>query len=438
MKKILSFVISAAALLSLSSCGGNNTTENTTAQTSSSNMELSPPVVLDNNGDIDMTTALAYKTDIDAFLSSMEAKEINPKDTVSDNTNAETQALFDYFLSVYGKQTLSGQQMFASQQQEDLLYYDYTGTLPAIKGFDLIFTTGENRSTQQVDMAIDWHTKSNGIVAMCWHWNVPKDIDNPDGGYAFYTEEISNFSLQNAVTEGTKEYEQIIHDIDLVAIQLKRLESAGVPVLWRPLHEASGAWFWWGQVSVESAKQQNYQKLWYILYDRLENYHKLTNLIWVWNGQSPRTTVNANTYDIASIDIYPEKVDHSAQSASYKKVEKWCEGNGKMIALSECGYIPDINDMMTEKAMWLYYMPWYGNFVFKGTSTNAFVNIDSIPYINDEKMTEEFLKETMASENVITWDELPKFDGTENNQPQHIVTAYFNFKDLSNTTKKEN
>lgn len=422
----------ALAVLSLTACNGNQTlTETQPAVT------LSPEVALGADGDINMEKALSYKTDIASFTAAAAARTINPNDTVSDNTNAETQALFDYFRSIYGKRTLSGQQMFSSAQQEDLLYYDLTGDLPAIKGFDLLFTTGENTGTEQVDMAIDWHIGSGGIVAMCWHWNVPRDINNLSQGYAFYSNEIINFSIANAVTEGTKEYEQIIHDIDLVAIQLKRLEAAGVPILWRPLHEASGAWFWWGQADLENAKREYYQQLWYILYDRLENYHKLTNLIWVWNGQGNRTTVNANTYDIAGIDVYPNTPDHSAQSGSFSRVSKLTENNGKMIALTECGYIPDIKDMIDSDAVWLYYMPWYGNFVFEGTSTIAYVNIDGIPTINREKMSEEFLKETMASENVVTWSELPAFDGTTHEIPQKVSLAYFDFNSITSAEQKE-
>ena len=35
-------------------------------------------------------------------------------------------------------------------------------------------------------------------------------------------------------------------DIAAIAEQLLRLQEAGVPVLWLPLHESSGGWFWWG------------------------------------------------------------------------------------------------------------------------------------------------------------------------------------------------
>ena len=377
--------------------------------------ELSPPVKLDEDGDVDMDAALEYETDIDALLAELEAKPVDPTKPVSENTNKKTLEVFNFLRENYGTNMITAQQMYSPEQYEDTVYYSVTGDLPAIKGFDLLHVTN-NGDASQVDDAIEWHTYSGGLVTFTWHWYVPRDIDNPNGGKAFYTDEITNFSLANAVTPGTAEYEQIIHDIDLIAVQLKRLEAAGVPVIWRPLHEAAGGWFWWGKAGRNSEMAEQYKKLWYIVFDRLENYHKLTNLIWVWNAQNATMTVDPNTYDISGVDVYPSAETHAAQLTEFEKLNKMTY-EGKMMALSECGYLPDIEDMKDKGAMWLYSMPWYGNFVYAGDST-PILNLDSMPSVNTEKMSEEFLKGLFASENVITWSELPNWDGTERNLPK--------------------
>lgn len=74
-------------------------------------------------------------------------------------------------------------------------------------------------------------------------------------------------------------YTLLIKDIDTIAVQLKKLQDNGVPVLFRPLHEAEGKWFWWGAQGPEPAK-----KLYKIVFDRLTRVHKLQNLVWVWNS----------------------------------------------------------------------------------------------------------------------------------------------------------
>lgn len=381
--------------------------------------KLSTPVAVDDWGDVDMDVALAYETDIDALVEKLEAKETDPSKPVSEHSSKKTLEVFDYLRENYGKKTFLAQQMMDEKAYEDAVYYKYSEDLPAMKGFDMIFVTSSG-DVSQIDRAIEWHEQSSGLVTFTWHWNVPKDIDKPNGGKAFYTNEITNFSLVNAVTPGTKEYEQIIHDIDLVAIQLQRLEAADVPVLWRPLHEASGSWFWWGGTSRDGAQQESYLKLWYIIFDRLENYHGLTNLIWVWNGQDRKHTVNPNTYDISGTDIYPNKEDHSAQANSFNALSS-ITAEGKMIALTECGYLPDPEDMRENEAVWLYVMPWYGDFVYAVNSAGTVATeAGGLPKVNTEKMSEEFLTEFLKSENVITWQKMPQWDGTEKNVPEKL------------------
>ena len=403
IRKITASILSAALLCAyFSGCSGSES--------------LSNPVVTDEYDDVDMEVALAYETDIDALLEKLAQKPVDPTKPVSENTNAKTLAVFNFLRENYGTNMITAQQMYSDDQYEDTVYYMVTGDLPAIKGFDLLHVLdGDN--TSQVDDAIEWHTYSGGLVTLTWHWYVPRDIDNPSMGKAFYTDQIINFSLANAVTPGTAEYEQIIHDIDCIAIQLQRLEAAGVPVIWRPLHEAAGGWFWWGKAGRNSEQAEQYKKLWYIVFDRLENYHKLTNLIWVWNAQNKTMTVDPNTYDISGTDIYPSSETHSSQPNEFEKLSEMTEP-GKMIALTECGYLPDIEDMKAKGAMWLYSMPWYGDFVFEGKGNSPVLNIDSLPSINTERMSEEFLKELFASENVITWSELPDWEGTERNLPE--------------------
>ena len=72
----------------------------------------------------------------------------------------------------------------------------------------------------------------------------------------------------------------IVKDIDKVSEKLKELQDKGISVIWRPLHEASNGYFWWGKTAA------SYKWLWSLLYQRQTNYHKLNNLIWVWSAQN--------------------------------------------------------------------------------------------------------------------------------------------------------
>lgn len=400
---------------------------------------LSNPIALNSEGDIDMDTALAYETDYEAMKAYFESREVDPTKPVSENaqTNEKTMEVWNYLRSVYGKQVITCQQMMGNECYEDLVFYNATNDLTAMKGYDFIFCTGSYHSDDMIDEAIEWSKESGGLCAFTWHWNVPKDIDNPEGGYAFYTNEITNFSQVNAVTPGTKEYETVIHDIDLIATKIQRMESEGVTILFRPLHEASGAWFWWGLHGRDSATNEVFQKLWYMIYDRLENYHKLTNIIWVWNGQNPHTAIHPNAFDIEGIDRYYDQEDISAEALStyYEKCygelagyDKYCaelagmESTGKMMALTECGYIPDPEGIKAANTMWLYYMVWNGDFIYETDAAGkAMVDLNGTPHPNPKKgITNEMLAEYFSNDLYITHNKLPEFSFGVREIPQQI------------------
>lgn len=430
---------SSAAEIPADSGAAASTAESQTTAESGDGQLLSNPIALNSEGDIDMDTALAYETDYEAMKAYFESREVDPTKPVSENaqTNEKTMEVWNYLRSVYGKQVITCQQMMGNECYEDLVFYNATNDLTAMKGYDFIFCTGSYHSDDMIDEAIEWSKESGGLCAFTWHWNVPKDIDNPEGGYAFYTSEITNFSQVNAVTPGTKEYETVIHDIDLIATKIQRMESEGVTILFRPLHEASGAWFWWGLQGRDSATNEVFQKLWYMIYDRLENYHKLTNIIWVWNGQNPHTAIHPNAFDIEGIDRYYDQEDISAEALStyYEKCygelagyDKYCaelagmESTGKMMALTECGYIPDPEGIKAANTMWLYYMVWNGDFIYETDAAGkAMVDLNGTPHPNPKKgITNEMLAEYFSNDLYITHNKLPEFSFGVREIPQQI------------------
>lgn len=117
-----------------------------------------------------------------------------------------------------------------------------------------------------VNEAMNWYNQ-NGLVAICWHWRDPSRATEE-----FYTSGTS-FDVSKITETTSAEYQMMLSDIDIIAGYLKQLNASKVPVLFRPLHEASGRWFWWGAKGPELCKA-----LWRIMFDRLVNYHGLKTL----------------------------------------------------------------------------------------------------------------------------------------------------------------
>lgn len=62
---------------------------------------------------------------------------------------------------------------------------------------------------------------------------------------------------------------------------LSRLQQQGVVVMFRPMSEMNGGWFWWGH-----REYLDYASLWEFLFDYFTNTRGLNNLIWVYESAS--------------------------------------------------------------------------------------------------------------------------------------------------------
>ena len=227
----------------------------------------------------------------------INAAPVNPA------ADANSVALYNYLKSIYGKKILSGQQELSWANWIG----EQTGKIPALVSVDLMDYSPSRveRGTvgTAVEEAIEHHNRG-GIVSVLWHWNAPVglyDTEEQRWWSGFYTA-ATDFDVEAALSDTTNaNYTLLIRDIDAIAVELKKLEDAGVPVLWRPLHEAEGKWFWWGAKGPEPAK-----KLWDIMYERLVNHHKINNLLWVWNSVAADWYPGDATIDIVSVDVYAQ------------------------------------------------------------------------------------------------------------------------------------
>ncbi|GKT46133.1 mannan endo-1,4-beta-mannosidase [Colletotrichum spaethianum] len=307
---------------------------------------------------------------------------------VNSNANADANALYTYLRSIYGKNILSGQQELSySNWINDLI-----GKLPALVSVDLMDYSPSRVERGTVGTAVEeaiTHHERGGIVSVLWHWNAPTglyDTEENKWWSGFYTR-ATDFDVSTALADTTNaNYTLIIRDIDAIAVQLKRLQDAGVPVLWRPLHEAEGQWFWWGAKSPEACK-----KLWALLYDRLTNHHELNNLIWIWNSIAADWYPGDDTVDILSADVYAQ--GHGPMTTQYNDLITLGQDK-KLIAATEVGSAPFPDLLQAYEAHWLYFCVW----------GDTFIN-------NAEWNSIDDLKKIYESEYVLTLDEIQEWRG---------------------------
>lgn len=319
---------------------------------------------------------------------------------VNKNSTANTKKLYSFLKDSYGKYVITGQQCDGGiNGNEFKAIKNLTGDYPALLGLDMMdYTpsrTALGASSSAVEKAIEFANKG-GIVTFCWHWNAPTEYLNstansPDGWWGGFYTQSSKFDIAKVMNgQDAKGKKLLDRDIKEIAKQLKRLEKAGVPVIWRPLHEGSGGWFWWGAKGSDA-----YKKLWKYLYKELTNTYGCNNLIWVYNGQSADWYPGDEYVDIVGEDIYPGNHVYDPQVSRFRQAINY-GSKTKITALTENGCIFDIDSAVSINALWSWFMTWGGEFTVNGSNYS-------------EKYTEKsVIKKMYASKYSLTLGSLPK------------------------------
>ena len=224
---------------------------------------------------------------------------------------------------------------------------------------------------------------------------------------AFYTKSSGNtpyteFSIGKAYDESTDkwktesdEYKAIMRDMEMIADSLLTLQKEGVAVLWRPLHEASGKWFWWGTDGAKPCVA-----LYKLMFDLFVNKKGLHNLIWVWTTDEATDALDwypGDEYvDVVGRDYYyyPRESNHSSLVGSFETVKEMFGGR-KIVTLSENGSVPYPDEMKADGANWSWFMPWYGDYAMES-------------WANDNN--KESWKTVMNNEYTLTLEDMPGWD----------------------------
>lgn len=267
---------------------------------------------------------------------SAKTKLCNPK------ASKEAKALYKKLQRIQKDGKMLSGQMWAPWGIDEIeTVKEITGKYPAVRGHDLIHDRSNQR---EVELMTDWHRRG-GIVTLMWHWGAPTKGEG-------YEQSKMTIDVAKCFVDGTAENKAMWDDLKRVADWLTILRDEKVPVLWRPMHEFDGKWFWYGK-----GGGKNFVRLWETMYNYFTKERKLNNLIWVLPHSDKIDTtymVSTKMFDIAGPDTYRTE----AQQGLYYKTEKMY-GKGRMIPLHECGTLPDPEECKKNNTRWIWWMLWH-------------------------------------------------------------------------------
>jgi mannan endo-1,4-beta-mannosidase len=348
------------------------------------------------NSTIAITSVVMPESDIEITAT---FKDVDPAPLLDTAATSETVALWNYLKSVYGQKMLTGcwtETQFGGNDNVERC----AGETPAIWGQDM---NSWYRSRTDQNWINTWNTNIQGfktahkrgqILQVNWHWQMPSSKIN--GAYtrdAWGKDAAGNVQMMTTqqwndiVTPGTALYNSMIEDVDyhIVNFLKKIVDDKGkpIPIIFRPLHEIDGGWFWW-TCTTDPAKTA---KLFKIMQERIINFHGVHNLIWVYN---PGVICNGGSWppyqnselprrkafypgdafcDITGIDLYDfdpvVRGTYANTGKTYRDAFNMMKAiaPAKMIALCESEGLPDPAKCFSDPnyAPWLYCLPWFSD-----------------------------------------------------------------------------
>ena len=178
--------------------------------------------------------------------------------------------------------------------------------------------------------------------------------------------------------------------LERVADGLEQLHQNGVVVLWRPLHEMNGDWFWWSAGNPEASfTAAEYQWLWRDMYKYFTQQRGLHNLLWVYSpsinaASEPRSLGSCypgdDYVDVVAPDFYTNDIGGLSNRGLYEQLCAF----GKPLALGEYGAEPMdgkfemmdwVKTLETEYPRFAYVVFWHS----WGSQKVALVDLESAP-----------------------------------------------------------
>ena len=225
--------------------------------------------------------------------------------------------------------------------------WETCGKYPAVYGIDLGgIEMGwpanlDNNDFDNMRASAAAHYERGGVVTISWHPRNPLT-----GGDSW---DVSSDQVVASVLPGGEKHDLFISWLSRAADfidSIRTEDGEPVPVIWRPWHEHTGSWFWWGQ---NLCTTDQYKSLWQMTYDYFVSERGLTQLVWAYSPGAGGldAALFAERYpgdgiiDMVGFDCYQYGTDGqyiTDMKSALEVTSAFASEHGKLMAVTETGY----------------------------------------------------------------------------------------------------
>ena len=282
------------------------------------------------------------------LLISATSCQQNPMPTDHEATQ-ETVKLYRHLLALQQQRLMFGHQdalayghgWYDQEGRSDVK--EVCGVYPAVYGWELgHLELGHASSLDSVrfDKIQHWIKmvySRGGINTISWH------LRNPlTGGTAW---DVSSNGVVHAILPGGEKHALFKDYLDRLAAfmrDLKTDDGTYIPVLFRPYHEHTGSWFWWGK---DLCSAEDYKTLWRFTVDYLQNEQGIHHLLYTYSTAGVEKTKEYlerypgdDVIDVLGFDLYDRGQDYCQRLGKCAGIVTTLAGErGKVAAVSETG-----------------------------------------------------------------------------------------------------
>ncbi|WP_179218779.1 glycosyl hydrolase [Saccharibacillus sp. O23] len=265
--------------------------------------------------------------------------DLNPVDLVDGGATAETRSLYAYLKNTAGRYMMFGHQNDITESVVKNApggsdTYGAVGAYPAVIGLGMSTDTA-----RLIEAAQSIHAK-NGIVTIEDH--MPNFTSG--GSFGDMTPTVEH------ILPGGKDNAKFLKRLDALAEVAKGAVDADgkpIPIIYRPFHENSGMWFWWG---ASNTTKSEFVHLWRYTVEYLRDVKGVDNLLYAYspNGHFTDETDYLSRYpgddyvDILGFDMYNDNPQYGsgwmeATLQDARIAAGLAEARGKVAAFTEAG-----------------------------------------------------------------------------------------------------